>query len=145
MSSYATVQDAIDLYGQDYIVVSADRNEDGVVDMVPFTDALAQATSELNSYIGVKYKLPLAEVPDVLRRFCVDIAVYITSSSPGVLTEEKENRYKSAIDWAKSVAKGTATLGIEDTPESIDSIEGGSVQTSYSTREMTRGKLGRLF
>ena len=42
----------------------------------------------MNSYIAVKYDLPLVVVPDVLVRFCIDVAVYVASATPAELTEE---------------------------------------------------------
>jgi phage gp36-like protein len=141
--AYATTAEAIDLYGDDYILASVDRDDDGVADATAFSDALDQATSELNSYIAVRYDLPLSTVPAVLTRFCIDIAVYIASSSAVELTDEKKERYKAAIAWAKGVAKGDISLGTDDIPTGTDE-EGGSVQTSYSARAFTRTKMAGL-
>jgi len=143
--AYATAQDAIDLYGEDYILTSVDRDEDGDVDTTAFSDALDQATSELDTYIGVRYDLPLSTVPDVLVRFCVDIAVYVSCPSEAELTDEKKARYKRAVEWAKSLAKGEVSLGTEELPAGVDE-EGGSIQTSYdsTSRIFTRTKMRDL-
>lgn len=143
--AYATTEDATDLYGEDYILVSTDRDDDGDIDTTAFSDALDQATSELDSYIGVRYDLPLAVVPAVLVRFCVDIAMYISSPDAAELTEEKKDRYNSAIKWARGVAKGEISLGVVDAPAGVDE-EGGSVQTepSSSNRLFSRSKMRGL-
>ncbi len=143
--AYATTTDATDLYGEDYILTSVDRNDDGIVDPTAFTDALAQATSELDSYIAVKYDLPLAVVPAVLVRFTIDVAVYVASPNAVELTEEKKERYESAIKWARGVAKGEVSLGTVDQPTGVDE-QGGAVQTSPSTsdRIFTRSKMEGL-
>lgn len=144
MAPYATTQDAIDLYGQDYILVSVDRDDDGDADSPAFSDALDQATSELNSYIGVKYDLPLLVVPAVLVRFTVDIAVYVSSSNPTELTDEKKDRYSAAIKWAQGVAKGVVSLGVVDPPAGVDE-DGGSVNTEFpNDRIFTRTKMAGL-
>lgn len=144
---YATSSDAIDLYGEDYILTSVDRDFDGVADPTAINDALEQATSELDSYIGVRYDLPLAVVPAVLVRFCIDIAVYVASPNAAELTEEKEARYKAAIAWAKGVAKGSVSLGTVDVPASVTENNGlGSIQTNYavSTRIFDRTKMSGI-
>lgn len=143
--AYATSQDAIDLYGEDYILTSVDRDDDGDADAAAFSDALDQATSELDSYIGVKYDLPLVTVPAVLVRFCVDVAVYVSSPNPAELTDEKKDRYAAAIRWARGVAKGEVSLGTVDQP-TVAEEEGGSVQTSPSAsdRLFTRGKMATI-
>lgn len=143
--AYATQQDAIDLYGADYITVSVDRDDDGSIDTTALSDSLDQATSELDSYIGVRYDLPLVTVPAVLVRFCVDVAVYVACPNPAELTEEKIRRYDAAIKWAKGVAKGEVSLGTVDTPTGVDE-EGGSITTNYDTdrRIFTRTKMRGL-
>ncbi len=142
MADYATTTDATDLYGEDYVLTSADRDEVGVVDATAFGDALTQATSELNSYIGARYDLPLITVPAVLVRFCVDIAIYVSSTSPSELTVEKIARYKAAIKWALGVAAGNVSLGTDDPAAGVDE-DGGTVLTSpvASDRIFTRSKM----
>jgi phage gp36-like protein len=134
---YATTQDAIDLYGEDYILTSVDRDENGVADTPAFADAITQGQSELDSYIGVLYNLPLVNVPDVLVRFTVDVAVYVSSMEAGTLTKEKTKRYERAIAWAVKVSEGKASLGLEDEPKA----KGGGVSLESGTRIFTRAKM----
>ena len=93
--AYAVTQDAIDLYGEDYVLTSVDRDEDGDADVTAFTDALTQAQSELDSYIGIVFDLPLITVPSVLARFTIDVAIYISSANPAEMTDEKKDRYEA--------------------------------------------------
>lgn len=132
--TYATAQDAIDLYGEDYVLTSVDRDENGEADPTAFDDALTQAQSQIDSYIGVIYDLPLAAFPDVLVRFTVDVAIYISSQEAGTGTEEKRQRYEDAISWLKQLVKGEVSLGLEDEPET----KGGGVVISNETRRFTR-------
>lgn len=140
MPIYATEADAVALYGEEYIVTSADRDDDGRIDDA-FADAVTKAQSELDSYLGIKYDLPLPEVPTVLIRFTVDIAVYIASMTAGTLTDEKTERYKMAIKWAMNVAAGKASLGLDEEPATT----GGGVTVSGPARIMTRSSLRRVF
>ncbi len=73
-------------------------------------EALQDASEEIDSYIAVRYKLPLPETPSTLKRIACNIARYrLYFQQP---TEEIENRYKAEIDFLKRVADGKAVLNI---------------------------------
>lgn len=75
-------------------------------------EALQDATEEIDSYVAVKYQLPLPSVPSTLKRVACNIARYrLYFQQP---TEEIENRYKAEIDYLKRVADGKAILNILD-------------------------------
>lgn len=140
--SYATIQDAQDLYGETYVVTSVDRDEDGEPDLTSLTKALAQASSELDTYLGVRYTVPVSPAPTVLKRYCVDVALYqLSSSAAQGLTEEKRTRYEDAIRWLTKLAKGEVTLGLPD----ADGVEDDPLpQITETTRLFTRTKLDGL-
>ncbi len=115
--AYATLEALIKQYGLDAVLLVADRDQDGDIDADVVEDALTAATSEIDSYVGVKHRLPLPQVPDVLVRVCGDIALYRMSSEGGQLTEDKRQRYEDAVDYLKRVAAGTASLGLATPPE----------------------------
>lgn len=73
-------------------------------------EALQDASEEIDSYIAVRYVLPLPSTPSTLKRIACNIARFrLYFQSP---TEEVENRYKAEIDFLKRVADGKATLNI---------------------------------
>ena len=75
-------------------------------------EALQDATEEIDSYVAVKYQLPLPSIPSTLKRVACNIARYrLYFQQP---TEEIENRYKAEIDYLKRVADGKAILNILD-------------------------------
>jgi len=115
--AYATLEALIKQYGLDAVLLVADRDQDGDIDADVVEDALTAATSEIDSYVGVKHRLPLPQVPDVLVRVCGDIALYRMSSEGGQLTEDKRQRYEDAVDYLKRVAAGTASLGLPTPPD----------------------------
>lgn len=76
------------------------------------TDAIQDATEEINGYIGGRYALPLPNVPSNLERMACDIARYrLYFQQP---TEEVRKRYEDAISFLKLVATGKAHLQIQD-------------------------------
>lgn len=80
-------------------------------------EALQDASEEIDSYIAVKYVLPLPSIPSTLKRIACNIARYrLYFQQP---TEEIENRYKAEIDFLKRVADGKATLNILNTQNEV--------------------------
>lgn len=106
---YATADDIIDLYGADALYV-ADRDRDGEADMSAVDRALVSASDEIDSYLAVRYTLPLGICPGILRQHGVDIAVYRLALSADVLTEEHRRRYDDAIAHLRRIADGKAAL-----------------------------------
>ncbi|HRO77127.1 MULTISPECIES: gp436 family protein [Acinetobacter] len=73
-------------------------------------NALQDAAEEIDSYVAVKYELPLPSIPSTLKRVACNIARYrLYFQQP---TEEVDNRYKADIDFLKRVADGKAVLNI---------------------------------
>lgn len=145
--AYATQDDIITLYSEDALYV-ADRNGDGVVDADAVTRALTSASGEIDSYIGVRYSLPLEAAPELLKQFCVDIAIYRLALSRDVLSEEHRRRYEDTIKHLDKIAKGTASLNL---PGPVDPDTGEATQTSPRpivaggpAREFTREKMRGL-
>jgi phage gp36-like protein len=140
--SYATIQDANDLYGETYVLTSVDRDDDGEPDLNSLTKAFAQASSEMDTYLGVRYDVPVDPVPDVLKRYCVDIGLYqLSSGAGGGLTDEKRRRYEDAIKWLSKLAKADVSLGL---PEGSGVEDEPLPRITESPRLFTRSKLDGL-
>jgi phage gp36-like protein len=111
--SYAVVQDMIDRFGEAELIQLTDRAvpPSGAYDAEVVDESLSDATAEINAYLAVRYALPLATVPSTLKKLACDIARYNLFGSN--LTDEVSLRYKNAISFLKDVARGTASLGID--------------------------------
>lgn len=114
MTAYATLADITALYGVDALFV-ADRDGNGQADQVAVSRALSSATDEINSYLAVRYPLPLqlaagVPVPGVLVQSAVDIAVYRLALSRDVQSKEHRLRYEDALEALKALAAGRAQL-----------------------------------
>lgn len=115
---YATQSDIVALYGEDILHV-ADRDGDGVVDVASVDAALADASAEVDSYLAVRYALPLPEGTNVsvLRRITADIAIYSLAQSRDILTEELRRRYEDALKALMRLSSGQQTLIVPATPD----------------------------
>lgn len=142
--AYATHANLVEQYGNDFVVRSFDKDGNGTVDAAVETKALEDASDEIDSYLSVRYGLPLPTIPRALTRVCGDIAIYRGSGEAGTVTDEKRLRYEDAVKWLKDIAKGVASLGLSATDES-PAIASGAVSVSYpNARLFTRGTMRRL-
>jgi phage gp36-like protein len=146
--AYATQADIVTLYSEDSLYV-ADRDGDGVVDGDDVTRALSMASGEIDSFLGVRFPLPLNATPDLLVQFCVDVAIYRLALARDVLTEEHRRRYGDVLKHLEKIAKGAATLplpvdpdGDEETPTQPSSPR--PIVAGGPEREFTRAKMRGL-
>lgn len=137
---YATQAKLIERYGEDALLVIADRDNDGIIDADVVTQALDDATAEIDAYLAAKYSLPLPSVPDVLVRLCSDISMYRLAAEADQATDERRLRYEDAISLLKSISKGTASLGLEVPPPSSN----GGVTLVSRPRRFNRSGMRKL-
>lgn len=121
---YADQQDLERLFGSAELLIAADRDGDGESDPGVIRAALDAATAEMDSYIGVKYTLPLSttQKPAVLVDICADIAMYRMSIDSPAMTDAKRQRYEDRVSWLRDLSKEVVTLGKEETTETADDL-----------------------
>lgn len=141
---YADQQYMDDYFGNAEVLIAADRDGSGSVDQSVVRNALDSASEEIDSYVGVKYDLPLSTklTTEVLKRISADIAMYRMSVTSHSLTEEKRIRYEDAIKWLVKLSMGQATLGAEEETETADDLTVKS--TSSEPRLFSRTKMRGL-
>ena len=138
--SYATQQDIIDRYGDDDLIIAADHDGDGVADEAVVTQGLSDATDLINTYIGKRETLPLTTVPAVLKRLCVDIALYLMSKPPSI-TEEKRKRYEDAVKLLQAISDGKVSLGVSESGEAAATTDNAETNKTSSDRIFTMTKM----
>ncbi|TWC35059.1 phage gp36-like protein [Pseudomonas sp. SJZ079] len=121
--AYATQDALIERHGLDAVLLVADRDDDGVVDAAVVAKALADATAEIDTYVGARHRLPLPSVPEVLVRLCCDISLYRLSADAGSNTEEKRKRFEDAVSLLIRIAGGSVSLGLPTPVEQQSSGE----------------------
>jgi phage gp36-like protein len=114
--AYATLQTLIDRYGQDQLLVLADRDADGEIDTDITDRALADAEAEIDGYLATRYELPLATVPPVLSRLAADIALYRLCDDDAMVTDERRRRYDDALSLLGRISSGVVSLGVSPQP-----------------------------
>jgi phage gp36-like protein len=139
--AYVTAAETIELYGEDYILSSVDRDKDGGADLDALNSALTKASNVIDSYLGSRYDVPISPTPEILKQYTIDIGLYYASPDLA-LTEEKRRRYEDAIAWLKLAAKGDVSLGIADPPADL---QPHNVEFVSDDRLFTRSKMEGLF
>lgn len=135
--AYASVQDAIDIHGLDYITVSCDRDGDGDLDIDVFEKALLRASGRIDgAFAGRVPGWPWQLPPPYLQEICVNIAVYSACPTQDVLTEIKKERYQEAVEYLDAVAKGKIKLTQDGDPKGAALNQSASVATSCDNRAL---------
>lgn len=142
MTEYATSRDMDAHFGAEEVLVAFDRDGDGTADVNVMPAALSAATEEINSYVAVRFDLPLASVPRVLVAVCCDIAMYNASINSPAMTEDKQTRYSQRVKWLEKLAKGLVTLGPQE--EQVVIQDHAELSTDTEARLFSRTKMRGL-
>lgn len=143
--SYATRADAINLYGTEYVLSAVTR--EGSPSTRSLEQGLEEASSEIDSYAAIQYTTPMVftTVPASLKRYCIDIAIYVASADAGSVTEEKRKRYEDAIAWCKMLAKEQVVIPGAETPAPpTEGAASASAQYVTSPRLFSRTNMDGL-
>ena len=122
--AYCTLDDLTEKVSEDVLIELTDDAEAGTVDTSRTERAISDAESEIDSYCAGRYRVPLDPVPGIVRKYCVDIAVYNLFQRRSGATEERQRDYKNAIAFLQNVASGKATLGQQPEPEAPEESTG---------------------
>lgn len=82
----------------------------GVVDTTVVTEIIAAADAEIDSYLAVRYALPLSPTPARVKELSVDIALYGLFSRRNKENEIRTARYEAAIKFLKDLVAGNAEI-----------------------------------
>lgn len=137
---YAVKQDMIDRFGETELVqlTNKDNNAATSIDDPALEQALIDASAEIDGYLSGRYALPLANVPQVLKRNACDIARYHLYDDR--VTEQVAKRYESTVAYLRSVGKGDISLGL-DAAEQPAAAAGGPKADDAGERTFTRDTL----
>jgi phage gp36-like protein len=111
-STYASIQDIIDLYGEATLIRVSDVNRDRQYDAEVVDAALENADDEINVYLSAQYDVPLIYTTRSLRRIAVNIAIYTMALGRAERTDEMRKRYEDAIKLLTLMKDGKVGLGL---------------------------------
>jgi phage gp36-like protein len=138
---YSTLDDIKKLLPEETIIQLTDDAGIEDVNEGMVTEAIAQADAEIDSYCGIKYSVPFATVPDIVKKISVDIAIYnLYSRRVEEIPETRAERYKNAIRQLEGISKGIISIG--ESPEPAVPTQGAAeVNKTENDRIFTRDKM----
>ncbi|WP_419832034.1 gp436 family protein [Endozoicomonas atrinae] len=104
-------------FGEDEVIRLTDPG-DGAMDAAAIDAALTDASDEIDSYLAVRYTLPLSVIPEIVVRLCADIARYRLYD--GRMLDEVEKRYDDSVKLLKDIVRGSAVLPLPSTTASTE-------------------------
>lgn len=136
---YATRTDMIKRFGEEELILLTDHDADsGVIDDVVLEQAIADASAEIDGYLGGRYSLPLPTVPAVLVRICCDIARYHLHHEHA--PERIAKRYDDAIKFMGQLGSGAISLGKPDEGDTSPSNNTAQLMSAGSVFARERSK-----
>ncbi|WP_028468430.1 gp436 family protein [Neptunomonas japonica] len=110
---YAVKADMTTRFGEEELILLTDHDADaGVINDAVLDQALADASAEIDGYLGGRYTLPLPTIPAVLTRISCDIARYLLHDEHA--PERIEKRYDGAVSFLTKLGNGSISLGMPD-------------------------------
>lgn len=130
--SYATPDDIVNRYSnRDLVQLTNEDPTATTVNTAVLAQALADASAEIDGYLGGRFALALTDPPAVLNRLACDIAMYrLQALRPLHDLADARKRYDDAVAMLTRVATGELTLGIAadghetEIAESAERVEG---------------------
>jgi phage gp36-like protein len=105
-------------------------------------EAIQRAAAEIDSYLGMRYTLPLNPVPDQVMGLAMDMALYHLYSRRSVVPAVRLLKYDAAVAFLKlAAAEGAVLEQSGDTGQAETQIQAG-VEFSSATRIFTRDTQG---
>jgi phage gp36-like protein len=77
-----------------------------VPDSLIIAEAISKAEAEIDSYLGVKYVVPLSAPPARVKTLAVELAIYHLYSRRSVVPPVRQRNYEEAVAFLKQVAAG---------------------------------------
>lgn len=106
-----------------YVQITNDLDGD-LVDENIINEISDKSDNIINSYIGGRYQLPLAETPKIIRNIAIDLTVkFLYDRRLGEKNEIIEEAYENAIELLEEIRDGKLFIPELDTTE--DKLKGG--------------------
>lgn len=123
---YAVPEDLVNMVPEEELAqLTAEAGE--LPDPGVLADAIARADAEIDSYLAVRYQVPISPAPDRLKALSVDVALYHLYTRRGVAPEVRRRPYEDAIAFLKLAAAGQVLI----------EGAGGEARESRTTAEFT--------
>lgn len=137
--AYCDQTDINDQVDERNLILLTDDDDTGSVDSDKVDAAILKADALIDSYLAVKYAVPMDTVPAIVKKLSVDIAVYELFSRRDSVPESTQKRFDDAVTFLKDVAQGRA--GIPGATSADSSMSSNAPTITTSSRIFSRSKM----
>lgn len=113
------------------------------IDTAVVDEMIAAADAEIDSYVAVRYAVPLSNPPAFIKLCSVSIAIYRLferrAARLGGINDAVKEGYKNATETLKAVAAGKISLGVDPPPAASTTAK--KVEFSADERIFTKDDL----
>ncbi len=107
--AYCSEDDLLKMIPQDELAdLTVESGE--VPDSLIIIDAISKAEAEIDSYLGVKYVVPLFAPPAQVKALAVDLAIYHLYSRRSIVPPVRQQKYDTAVAFLKQVVAGQSVI-----------------------------------
>ena len=135
--SYATLDDFLTRFGEREAIDLTDRDGLGVVDEAVLGQALTDASSLVDGYVGGRYQVPLSNVPAMIINVVCDLARFALCRTEA--SEAVKVRYEKAIGLLRDISASRLDLG-PDNQGKAQLTEGNTILFSNGRGNVFGGK-----
>lgn len=136
--AYCTQDDILEQLDEDILIQLTDDDNAGVVDDNKVTRAIADADEEIDAYLGVRYSLPFAATPNLVRKYSVDLAICNLYARRRGAPEDRADRCDQVRKDLDKIAQGKMALDVPDPAQDADA--GPRVTTDKDDRIFSMGR-----
>lgn len=142
--AYLTVAELTAVVGRERLKEIADPNNTGAPDATALDEALRAAQSSIDSRIGKKYRVPLADpAPELVRQLMIDLVIFrLKARNRNMVTVEdvagEQDRQRTLDD----IAAGKVVLDVAVLPTPAEMVidkSGPRDSTKTASREALKG------
>lgn len=106
--AYLTTADYIERYGEQETIRLTDETRSGQYDSAKVQTAIDDATEEVDSYLGKRYKIPIIDPPRLVRGMVAILARdYLSTTRPAADVTREADRVRAQL---KDISRGLMTL-----------------------------------
>lgn len=109
-------------------------------DYLVVDEAIGKADAEIDSYLGVRYVVPLNPVPAQVKALSVDLAIYHLYSRRSVVPVARRQKYEAAVAFLQQAAAGQ--IVVEGVRGESPSLTREVTDLTSDVRVFTRNTLG---
>ena len=111
--AYCTLQELTDRYSERMLIEISDRGDTPAeeVDQTLIDRAIADADALIDGYLSVRYALPLASVPRLVKDLSLRISIYYAHAH--VAAEKIRRDYEEALKTLEHLSKGLIRLDLD--------------------------------